>query len=120
MVQGTTLNKLQRWNALYLRLKIGRSNVQNSPGNHMARWFHVAGSTFGKFAESSSDCVDFAVRSAKDAGLTWKRKSAFERGQLLRKSAEIIRVIIKFRMMTMNTEGPRSWREGYPENKHLA
>lgn len=55
-----------------------------------------AGSVIGEFHEASKECVDIAVQSAKEALGSWKKLTGFERGKVLKKAADIIRVSSTF------------------------
>ena len=46
----------------------------------------------GEFYDSSETCVSDAVQNAKQAFTDWKRLSAYERGKVLKKAANLIRV----------------------------
>ena len=46
----------------------------------------------GEFYDSSETCVSVAVQNAKQAFTDWKRLSAYERGKVLKKAANLIRV----------------------------
>ena len=52
------------------------------------------GEVLRQFQCSGSDDVGQAVSSAKKAQKTWRQKSGFERGQVLKKAADLIRVCL--------------------------
>lgn len=54
--------------------------------------YFSTGKEIGGFFDSSKECVDRAVENAKEAFSAWKNLSSFERGKLLRRAADLIRV----------------------------
>ena len=54
--------------------------------------FQLLGEVLRHIQCSGSEDVGQAVSSARKAQKTWRQKSGFERGQILKKAADIIRV----------------------------
>ena len=57
---------------------------------------YILGEVLREFQCSGSDDVGQAVSSARQAQKTWRQKSGFERGQVLKQAADLIRVYTVF------------------------
>jgi len=53
---------------------------------------HVVGSTLRDVASSNEDDVDIAIKSARREFKAWRKIAGFDRGNILKKAANIIRV----------------------------